>query len=790
MAHSPLRHSFLHMIRKLLLATSAASILASCSNTDNLRPCPFDKFFSESIKGNADYLYSRAYASLRSTDCRVHHIPEDQAGCDIRGTDGTISDFVRGLFNLEELASDEAICSWTDSGVYKYVTANPDEVSPSTAGFFLRVLSGIRAADVYLSRHEGLDPRRTAEVRLLRALYHLYILDIYGDCGQNVGLPAEVRAVGFIESEILRAMEDLPEPKKATEKSPEYGKMNRGVARALLMRLYLNHEVYNGIPRYADALRMAQSLIESDAYALSSRPSVVMLQDGSLFTWTPYQKLFMADNGRNGAQVEAILPLLFDKDTVATYAATSFLTGSTFDDKMYTVSQSDTLGQTNGTTLYWGGNRARPELVRRFTMEPVDDADTRQFQKTVGDDRALFFSKGRTLDIDRYTVFSQGYATTKFNALYAEGTAPSYNGLFSSSDFFLIRLAEAYMTAAEVSWRLGDREQAAAYVNALRTRANALPVRQNAITAEFLLDEWSREFYFEGRRRTDLRRFGQYFGPEARRWSWKGGERLGRDLPEMCNTYQMPDTATVGARYLELYTQHIFKKPADMYYVVGSGVVENSWEISGDDNFGLGLIPCAANDSDIVFIDYFKTSYRFKLIGRIGKWDEQYGSGDYGSFLHNEPLCEPINVPADGVYRVCVQKRSGHLTVLRYFGDSGEHSTVGAQGADGRTTPMTRCNMFNRHGHSWMCDLSADADGLIPPFRMLVDGAPQDSVATTYGIDSAYDEIGFISLAKVRPLQRVRVVYNDIMRSCYFYPIEPDPVDLSGARPDKIILRR
>ncbi len=763
----------------LLPPLSAAALLAlsllSCSDADSLRYCPYDKFFSEALVGDADVLYERAYASLRSTDGSIIHTPGDLAGCNIQGTDGTMSDFVRCLFNMEELSSDEAICAWEDSGVYKYVTSHPSEVSPSTAGFFLRVLSGIRAADVYLSRFGKQDRHRSAEVRLLRAMYHLYLLDLFGDCGTNVGLPSGVSAYDFIKSEATDAMGDLAEPRRLTESDPEYGLMNRGVAKAVLMRLYLNSEVYTGHPHFADALRLAQELISSDAYGLSVRPSVVMLRNDSLFTWTAYQKLFMADNGRNGAQVEAILPLLFDKDSVATYAATSFLTGSTFDASMYTVSPSDTLGQTNGTTLAWGGNRARPELIGRFTAEPVDEADTHEFQTTVGDDRALFFSKGRTLDIDHYTVFSQGYATTKFNALFAEGTGPMLTGFFSSSDFFLIRLAEAYMTAAEAAWRLNDRTAAATYVNALRGRAHTLPVRPEAINADFLLDEWSREFYFEGRRRTDLIRFGQYYGSKARRWTWKGGVEEGRDLPLEFNNYEMPDTATVGARYLELYKHSIFKQPSDMYYVAGSGIVETSWDISGGDNFGFGIIPFATNDTDVYFIDYISTSMRFKLVGAVGSWDEQYGSGDYGSFLHNEPQSQPIDVPADGIYRICVKRKKGNMTVLRYFGPSDDVGMVEAVTSFGEVYNFCRCNMLNRHCHSWMTDIHCDDEGNAPRFKILVDGAAVEKFESTYGMAVSCDEAGELTLSRCSPMARIRVVYNDIMRSCYFYPIEVEP---------------
>ena len=43
-----------------------------------------------------------------------------------------------------------------------------------------------------------------------------------------------------------------------------------------------------------------------------------------------------------------------------------------------------------------------------------------------------------------------------------------------------------------------------------------------------MLDEWSREFYFEGRRRMDLVRFGRFFGEKANslRYHWEG--RMGK----------------------------------------------------------------------------------------------------------------------------------------------------------------------------------------------------------------------------------------------------------------------
>ena len=85
--------------------------------------------------------------------------------------------------------------------------------------------------------------------------------------------------------------------------------------------------------------------------------------------------------------------------------------------------------------------------------------------------------------------------------------------------------------------------------NTIRARANADPLDLSKFDEEALLDEWSREFYFEGRRRMDLVRFGRFFGPTADqyRYHWEG--RMGKadgeqffvsGTPEYMNWFPVP----------------------------------------------------------------------------------------------------------------------------------------------------------------------------------------------------------------------------------------------------------
>ena len=102
----------------------------------------------------------------------------------------------------------------------------------------------------------------------------------------------------------------------------------------------------------------------------------------------------------------------------------------------------------------------------------------------------------------------------KFRNTYTTGEA-GHNSQFPDMDFFLMRSAEAYLIAAEADARLNGGNVTSTglgYINALRSRANA--TQYAACSLRQILDERSRELYFEGFRRTDLIRYGLYNSAE------------------------------------------------------------------------------------------------------------------------------------------------------------------------------------------------------------------------------------------------------------------------------------
>lgn len=76
-------------------------------------------------------------------------------------------------------------------------------------------------------------------------------------------------------------------------------------------------------------------------------------------------------------------------------------------------------------------------------------------------------------------------------------------------NIMVYRLAETYLIAAEATWRISGNDtdaEALAYLNAVRTRANAAPV--TVINQQAILDEDARELAFEDVRWYTLKRMG------------------------------------------------------------------------------------------------------------------------------------------------------------------------------------------------------------------------------------------------------------------------------------------
>lgn len=517
-------------IKSLIPAAAFALSLGFTSCVGDLDVKPIDP--STNMTVNPNNLFNKCYATMA-----VAGNGGANGDCDIDGIDGGTSGFLRQLFNSQNLTTDEAACAWGDEGVQPLNKNQWNAEHPFLRGFYYRLYFGVTICNHYLEVASGNDATMTAEIRFLRALYYYYLMDGWGNVGFRTDLdPKSAQQMSradlykWIESELIEAEKNMAAAKPETDTESGYGRADKAAAWLLLSRLYLNAEVYTGKAEWQKAKEYAKKIIDSP-FKLHTAAT----KNG----WTAYQQLFMGDNGSNGASEEAILALLCDGAKTTSYGTTLFLMGGTFSKSMVDAQFSNG----NNTVNNWEGHRARPDLLEKFF--PAGNAPqvtTTAMQAAANDDRALFWGKDHTLKVNDLTKFNNGYGVTKFNNYRLDGQK-THDTSFPDADFFLMRTAEAYLNFAEADARLNGgttSTDGTKVLNELRARAHAgqLP----SYSLDQILDEWSREFYFEGRRRTDLIRFDKYGGSNNYNWAWKSGVATGANFSKDLNLFPLPNT--------------------------------------------------------------------------------------------------------------------------------------------------------------------------------------------------------------------------------------------------------
>jgi len=164
------------------------------------------------------------------------------------------------------------------------------------------------------------------------------------------------------------------------------------------------------------------------------------------------------------------------------------------------------------------------------------------------DSRAMFYTDGQNLEIEDIPTFTDGYAVTKFKNIDSNGNqGVDTSGNFVDTDLALIRLAEIYLNYAEATLRGGggDMNLAVTMVNELIERGygnSSYNISSSDLTLDFILDERSRELYWEGQRRTDLVRYG-YFTTSSYVWPFKANQVEGSSTDSYRNIFPIPSSS-------------------------------------------------------------------------------------------------------------------------------------------------------------------------------------------------------------------------------------------------------
>ena len=482
---------------------------------------------------NLDSLYGMVFDRLAQTGATMPY-----GRGDIRMVDEGSTSFYRCVWNLNELPADGGFWIWNDVGVSDIQDCAWTTNNQIVGSTYLRLLYNIIIQNLYLQAAERLNMYQAeqAQVRFIRALTAWYLLDLFPTShfttqpiiDANVTMTRQ-ELFAWLETELTELITLLPASQMSLYS------VDADAAKMLLARLYLNAEVYTGIQKWSLASQYAQQVMDG-RHALHTNGTSA---------YSPYQELFMGDNDINGAAREVLLMIKQDGQSAYSYGGSMFTIAITRDgNSMPSCCINDK----------WQCWRAGYRLLQAFaTTAQMSSLKGTEYTMPaqLGDDRALFYADATyptpTLS-NNYGSFTKTWSVNKFTNRYStdpmDGSACSASSMsWPDTDLPLMRSAEAWLTYAEAQYRMGNTQVARYTIASLRSRAHAETPAD--ITLDYILDEWLREFYSEGRRRVDLVRFGQFASQSATR-TW---ENHSARKNASYNTYPMPDLLSLYPRF-------------------------------------------------------------------------------------------------------------------------------------------------------------------------------------------------------------------------------------------------
>ncbi len=517
----------LRTIKSIFLVFAVALFVQSCADRLDLQP------EDERLTGDAAFEDPNAYKEFLAKLYAGISLSgqEGPAGApDLAGLDEGFSNYLRLYWKMQELTTDEALIAWNDGTIQdlhgQVWTSGNEFIRTMYSRLFYQVAlcneflrqttsSKLDGRGVSSELRAEIETFR-AEARFMRALTYWHAMDLFGNTpfiteDDPIGafLPPQIQRADlfdYVESELLAILDDMAAPR-----SNEYGRADRAAAWMLLAKIYLNAEVYTGTPRYADVITYTNNIIGA----------------GYMIPDIPYFHSFLADNDSNGAEEEVIFTIPFDGQRTQAFGGMTFLThapvGGSMDPADFGI---------NGG---WFGIRTTPTFVEQFPGE-----------ENSADGRELLYTDGQNKNIMSVATFTDGYAVAKYRNVDVNGNPGSdTTGDHTDIDFPMFRLADVYLMYAEAFLRGGggSASTAVGYINQLRERAygdTSGNISEGDLTLDFIIDERSRELYWEAHRRTDLIRFDQFSDNGV--WQWKGGVQSGTTTESFRDLMPLPAT--------------------------------------------------------------------------------------------------------------------------------------------------------------------------------------------------------------------------------------------------------
>jgi len=487
---------------------------------------------------------------------------------------------VVSYFQNEELTGDQFVTisrgafGWYDGGIWERLHRHQyDEItgSPDAAAQWNKMYQGIGQCNLVLDDLERLSPSKfgmgqaewnalTCQLRAMRAYCYIVLLNHFRNCVLVTTSNTEVNMLpenrkqvepkvlfDYIESELKICLEQLVAKTGEGGNVGYQGQFTKGSAAMLLMRLYLNAEVWIGKPMYEECRNLCKKLIAGDYGNYSLAKTWYEVYDWNNQTSNEVVFAFPASEGTTSWHMQNNYRTIYGRGLP--YGSQTYLDieGNGARNPKYIISPSYDNQIPRQLHPYNLGM-----VTQKFEKYP-DDKRYRQYKNTsVNTREGMFFLEGyietadgkRAKAQDGYDIYLLDQVGT-FNekapegeiAVNGKGASIMGNGDFNSglycvkypfypykggyyieSDCVWMRFSEVYYTLAECELRLENTDEAGKLLNAVRARnyenfgvaIKYQPEGSVALDLEEMLDEWGREFIMEGRRRTDLIRFGRF----------------------------------------------------------------------------------------------------------------------------------------------------------------------------------------------------------------------------------------------------------------------------------------
>lgn len=437
-----------------------------------------------------------------------------------------------GFYYHSELAADQV--AWPQKGRHGYDagdhfrmhyhtwTENENrmrsawELMWTGVGFINNALSDIEALDIEAvgMTQEEMD-EVIAQLKVLRAYHYMRIIDMWG----NVPIATEVADVplnpetrpraevfDFVKTELEAEVEKLPDLSAET-----VGKVNKAAGYAMLSELYLNAEKWSGTAMWDECIDASEKVISGAGGGIGGVPQL-SADINAIFSNT------------NSANPEALFQFQFSRKAGFTFDWGGFYMGYDYMREVLDVGY----GGWNAFVVIPTAFDAYQESDLRkqdwFLIGPQYKYGTQTpvkgTEEYAGQDLVFVNSIRRESEGDTSSEGSMAEGEENSGARfhkYKSGRLSDEN--YQENDYIIYRLTEMYFNKAEALMRKngGTADQEAVdLINETKERAfdaaswNANKYTTANLTLEELLAERGREFIFEGKRRTDLIRFGKF----------------------------------------------------------------------------------------------------------------------------------------------------------------------------------------------------------------------------------------------------------------------------------------